>query len=560
MMKRGKLAIGMVVGLAGWGAVAGAATAPVLVSPGDRAGGALVAARCPTFNWSLVEGAVGYELVVYAVRDASDEAEALPPSIRLALPGSATGWTPDLAHCLESGGSYAWSVRALSPDGDGGWSEVSLFSVVPVPSVVRDEELRPAAASPRERGSSTIPDAGDAGSSVEARGARAAGTPARPLGGALLKGGELGTRAPSLGVASLKVNEQIHFGSFPTFFNGPDLFLWSDQWNLGLGHHALKASTGAYAFNTAVGYEALTMLTGGVSNTALGDMALRNNTLGHRNSAVGADALRGSSTGSDNTAVGYRAAAGSSSANTAVGSGALEVASGSANVALGYRAGRGVTSGAGNVVIGSNAGDITTGDWNVVVGNGATGPQTGSWNIVIGGLAGVPFGSNGRIQIGAPGLHTSAFIRGIHGVTVSGGTAVYIKSDGQLGTLTSSRRFKEEIRALDSDSEALWGLRPVAFRYRPEVAPGERPLEYGLIAEEVAEVFPELVVYDEEGTPLTVRYHHLSVLLLDQLQRERHRTEAYRRELEEQRRGLEAQGRALQELAGRLSALEEVER
>jgi hypothetical protein len=105
-------------------------------------------------------------------------------------------------------------------------------------------------------------------------------------------------------------------------------------------------------------------------------------------------------------------------------------------------------------------------------------------------------------------------------VTVSGGTPVFIKSDGQLGTLTSSRRFKEEIEDIGQDSRVLFELRPVRFRYKLEIVGEDRPLEFGLIAEEVAEVYPELVVYDKEGRPEAVKYHFLSSLLLNELQKQ----------------------------------------
>jgi hypothetical protein len=96
---------------------------------------------------------------------------------------------------------------------------------------------------------------------------------------------------------------------------------------------------------------------------------------------------------------------------------------------------------------------------------------------------------------------------------------VLISSTGQLGTVSSSRRFKEEIRDMGELSERLLELRPVVFRYKPEAQSGERPLEYGLVAEEVAEAFPELLVYDDDGQPLTVKYHVLSTILLNELKK-----------------------------------------
>jgi hypothetical protein len=121
-----------------------------------------------------------------------------------------------------------------------------------------------------------------------------------------------------------------------------------------------------------------------------------------------------------------------------------------------------------------------------------------------------------------------------------------INSSGQLGTVVSSRRFKEEIRDMADLTERLLELRPVVFRYKQEVQSGERPLEYGLIAEEVAEVFPELVVYDEEGQPFAVKYHLLSSMLLNELKKLHERVEA---------QGAE-RARELEELEARLAAVE----
>jgi hypothetical protein len=134
------------------------------------------------------------------------------------------------------------------------------------------------------------------------------------------------------------------------------------------------------------------------------------------------------------------------------------------------------------------------------------------------------------IRMGTSGTHARAFLAGIRGVTtgVADAIPVLIDSAGQLGTVSSSRRFKEEIRDMGEATERLLQLRPVLFRYKPEVQSGARPLEYGLIAEEVAEIFPELVVHDEEGKPFTVKYHLLSSMLLNELQRLR---EAHAREL-----------------------------
>jgi hypothetical protein len=152
-------------------------------------------------------------------------------------------------------------------------------------------------------------------------------------------------------------------------------------------------------------------------------------------------------------------------------------------------------------------------------------------------------------------LHTRSFIAGIRGITTGNANAipVLIDSAGQLGTVSSSRRFKEEIRDMGALTERLLELRPVVFRYKPEVQSGERPLEYGLIAEEVAEIFPDLVVYDEEGQPFTVKYHLMSSMLLNELKKQHERLE---RQEGAHARALAEQARDLEELRGRLVALE----
>ena len=108
----------------------------------------------------------------------------------------------------------------------------------------------------------------------------------------------------------------------------------------------------------------------------------------------------------------------------------------------------------------------------------------------------------------------------MNGVTVSSGTAVYIDSNGQLGTITSSVRFKEDVESMGDASEGLMKLRPVTFHYKAPYDDGSHLLQYGLIAEEVAKVFPDLVQYDQQGKPFTVRYHEINTMLLNELQKQ----------------------------------------
>jgi hypothetical protein len=182
----------------------------------------------------------------------------------------------------------------------------------------------------------------------------------------------------------------------------------------------------------------------------------------------------------------------------------------------------------------------STGTRNIAIGfQAGASVTTGSDNIHI-GTEGSP-GDSDTIRIGTA-AQTATFVGGIHGATSSGGIAVLVNSSGQLGTTTSSRRFKEDIADVGSLSAKLLELRPVKFHYRREAlhaddaARLERPLELGLIAEEVAEVLPELVVYDDEGAPYTVRYHLLVPLLLAELQRQERESAEQRAALEELRR------------------------
>jgi hypothetical protein len=279
-----------------------------------------------------------------------------------------------------------------------------------------------------------------------------------------------------------------------TVTKGGSRFLWDDGGNgsFGVGRGALASNTTGSS-NTAVGTFALDANTSGVFNVALGRDALGANTTAWNNTAVGAFALDANTIGTNNVALGTSALG----ANT----------TGSGNTALGYAAGLNVT---------------TTGN-NIFIDNY--------------GVA----GDSNRIRIGD--TQTETFIAGINGNTTAGGVAVFVNSLGELGISISSRRFKEDIADVGGVSERLLALRPVSFRYTKEAAgEGERPVEYGLLAEEVAEVFPELVAYDEGGEPWTVRYHLLVPLLLNELQREHVRA----RRLEEELAGLSARLEAVE--------------
>ena len=164
------------------------------------------------------------------------------------------------------------------------------------------------------------------------------------------------------------------------------------------------------------------------------------------------------------------------------------------------------------------------------------------------------------------GQQNVTYIAGIYGSIPSGGVPVYINSDGLLGTQPSSLRFKEQVRDMGDSTNALMKLRPVTFLYKPEYYKGQRTLEYGLIAEEVANVYPDLVAYDNDGQPYSVRYQYLATMLLNEVQKQYRRAEkqsevvaAQQQEIETLKRQLQVQSATMEERLSRLEALARVD-
>ena len=265
-----------------------------------------------------------------------------------------------------------------------------------------------------------------------------------------------------------------------------------------------SGSASAGTFNTAVGASTLTSIATGSNNAAFGTSALNANSSGANNTDIGADALTANTSGSNNTALGYAAlfTNGASSGNVAVGAQALHLSGGNYNTAVGFNALSGNQIGANNIALGYNAGSLVTTDSNIEIGN------TGASN------------DARTIRIGDPSTHVAAYIAGIAGTSLSAATPVYINSNGQLGIQPSSQRYKEDIAPLTTESDNLLALRPVRFRYKTASADGSKPLQYGLIAEEVAALYPELVLRDSTGQPEAVQYQLLPALLLKQLQKQ----------------------------------------
>jgi uncharacterized coiled-coil protein SlyX len=257
--------------------------------------------------------------------------------------------------------------------------------------------------------------------------------------------------------------------------------------------------------NTAVGFQALYYNTGGGANTATGSHALLNNTTALYNTAAGYAALYGNTTGSSNTASGsnslYSNTTGAN--NTATGDSALySNTAGLNNTANGLKALYSNTTGANNIALGVNAGQNLT---------------TGSNNIDI-GTEGVAAESN-TIRIGTLGTQTATYIAGIMGRTAPMGTPVFVNANGQLGTTPSSARFKDHIKPMDKASEAVLALKPVTFHYKKELDPQGIP-QFGLVAEEVEKVNPDLVSRDAKGKVYTVRYEAVNAMLLNEFLKE----------------------------------------
>jgi hypothetical protein len=287
--------------------------------------------------------------------------------------------------------------------------------------------------------------------------------------------------------------------------------------NTAVGYQALyRTTTGGY--NTATGFWALFNNTTGAQNTATGSSALFSNTNGNYNTADGGNALYSNTTGSDNTATGLRALFGNTtgSENTAVGVSALASnGDGSQNTAIGYKALKANIGGNHNIALGHEAG-INVGGLNNPRDN----------NIEIGNAG--DFFDDATIRIGD--VQTRTFIAGISGTAVTG-SPVVVDANGQLGTATSSARFKKEIKPMDKASEAILKLKPVSFQYKSDPT-GTR--QFGLIAEEVAKVNPDLVTRDRQGEIYSVRYEAVNAMLLNEFLKEHKAFVEEQRKMQEQ--------------------------
>ena len=277
--------------------------------------------------------------------------------------------------------------------------------------------------------------------------------------------------------------------------------------------------------NTAEGTNALLSRTSGIYNTGIGIYSLLSVTDGDANTGVGAGTLLANTAG-ENTAVGAGALFSNTTAggNTAGGAFALFSSTGLSNTAVGDRALLLNTTGGFNTAVGQAAMlNNTTGSSNIAIGVQALGNNdTGSSNIAIGNVAGTGITTATNVicigQVSGADVDSRTYIANISGTTVSGGGSDSVTIDlttGLLGHLSSSRRYKEKIQPMDNASETLYRLKPVTYRFKKEID-ATQSLDYGLIAEDVAEVDPDLAIRDAKGQVESVRYTAINVMLLNE--------------------------------------------
>jgi Chaperone of endosialidase len=294
---------------------------------------------------------------------------------------------------------------------------------------------------------------------------------------------------------------------------------WFSLFSLTTGSFNTATGAGSLLFNTAdqntaFGTAALLFNTIGAQNTATGAAALLNNTTGFANTANGVNALFSNTTGGSNTAIGF----GSLFSNT-----------GSLNIALGVNAGA----------------NLTTGDNNIDIGNVGAATEANT------------------IHIGTQGTHAVTYIAGISDAVIVG-TPVVVDANGRLGVAVSSQRFKDEVTPMEKASEAVLALKPVTFRYKREVD-SERLTQFGLVAEDVEKVNPDLVVRDKDGKPYSVRYDQVNAMLLNEFLNEHRKNEEqeatiaqlkrdFQSSLAAQQKQIEALTAGLQKVSAQLAA------
>jgi len=321
------------------------------------------------------------------------------------------------------------------------------------------------------------------------------------------------------GVIYQGVSTLIHSYGTSNFFSGLGAgnLTMTGVGNVAVGVESLS-NNATGSDNTACGWAALRLNTSGHGNTASGQFALQNNTTGFQNTADGASALLSNTSGFANSGLGINALYSNTtgSHNTTGGWDSLYLNSGNDNIAFGFESGFNLTGGSSNIDIGNL------------------------------GVA----GESGTMRIGTQGIQTSTVIAGIFGGTAASGVPVYVTSSGMLGTLTSSARFKQNIHNMDDASDVLLSLRPVTFQYKPQIDPQGIP-QFGLVAEEVDQVDPDLVARDEKNRIYTVRYEAVNAMLLNEFQKEHRIVEEQNHELQDLKRNVAELKQLVQSLAAK---------
>jgi trimeric autotransporter adhesin len=305
--------------------------------------------------------------------------------------------------------------------------------------------------------------------------------------------------------------------------------------------------------NTFIGHQA-GYNNGSSDNTFVGAGAGVSNRDGDWNTFSGSGAGASNSRGQENTFTGYSAGAGSL---------------GDDNTIVGAFAGYGFGTGIQNTILGAQAGENGFGEDNILIGYRAGYQGNGGEDIYVGNRG---FGESNTIRIGNDSggyaKQTATYIAGIFTsdasvvkkatdlvVCVNPSGGLYGAVAGTTCTL-SSRRFKENILDMGDNSSKLFQLRPVTFFYKPQYDDGSHLLQYGLIAEEVAKVYPDMVAYDKEGQPYTVKYQLLAPMLLNELQKQHTVVAAQQDVIKSQQEQIQTQGQQIADLQGRLSRLE----
>ena len=354
-----------------------------------------------------------------------------------------------------------------------------------------------------------------------------------------------GTYNTAVGIYSLL---SLTDGSFCTSVGAGSLLANTANENTASGAGALLSNTIGDS-NTANGAFALFSNTTGAVNTAMGDRALFNNVDGNFNTAVGQQALFGNISGQENTAVGFVALANQPTGNfnTAVGSSALLNTTAAQNTAVGAHALQTNSTGNNNTAVGNNALGVSTGSGNIALGSSAGNTVTTASNVTCIGTIGA-------------NVDNSCFIGRIYSnaqpIVGTDPDSVTITSTGRLGRgNVSSRRYKHDIKPMEKASEAIYALRPVRFRYHKEYD-STQTLAFGLIAEEVAEVYPDLVGRNPDGEPESVRYEQINAMLLNEFIKEHRKVEEQQRELELLKAELNEQRDLIQKVSDKLQMAE----